>query len=108
MRALINLAIIVAIATAGMNTWNKFEAQYAPKALASARTSVDQLNNSITNAVSKTNNPFQAEAKAQEAVNTKSNATPTVIIRQKDCAGMDCYKDMTTEIPVIVASNINN
>jgi len=49
-----------------------------------------------------------ATAEPTTNINTKSNPTPSEIISPKNCAGMDCYPDLTETIPVIVASNIND
>lgn len=107
MRTLIGLAIIVSVMTAANSTWKKIERDFAPQ----ARASVERMNNSITSAVTKTtSNPFTGAPEVKQeatASNTRSNPTPTVIITQKGCLGMDCYHDLETPIPVIVASNIN-
>ena len=106
MRTLIGLAIIVSVLTAANSTWKNIEREFAPK----ARASVERMNNSITAVTKTASNPFTSAPEAKQeatATNTKSNPTPTVIIVQKDCSGMDCYRDLEFQIPVIVASNIN-
>ena len=111
MRALISLTIIAAFLMSANSTWKKIERDFAPQAIASAKASVDRMNGSITSAVTKTAttaNPFTTiTAKTEATATINSNPTPTEIIVQKNCSGMDCYRDLEVQIPVIVASNIN-
>lgn len=110
MRALISLTIIAAVLISASQTWKEIERDFAPQAIASAKANVDRMNGSITSAVTKTTtaNPFTATTAKTEAVAPKTNETPAVIVRPRDCSGMDCYRDLEVQIPVIVATNINN
>ena len=107
MKNLILIAIIAAGWHYGTQALKSFEGSHS-QATSMSRTvsdQVDAVKAVISSRLTTVSNPLTTGTKAAQSTgNTNSNPTPTVIIVQRNCAGMDCYSDMEAPMTVLAAN----
>lgn len=104
MKNLILIVLLVAGWNYGTQALKSFEGR--SQATSMTRTVSDQIDSVkavISDKLTTVSNPLTAST-AKATGNTNSNPTPTVIITQRNCAGLDCYKDLETPLQIVAAN----